>query len=100
VANSCFDIDGNVYVWHKLTGTLVHKAEAHTPRVNAVAWNPADPAMYATCGDDGKIKIWVPKEQARAYLGNKTQRSNGGPLRSVNSWTLLEANSRESDVEA
>ncbi|KAK4171876.1 WD40-repeat-containing domain protein [Triangularia setosa] len=50
--------DGNVYIWHKTTGTLVHKGEgAHSPRVNSVSWNPRDPGMYATCGDEGKVKV-------------------------------------------
>ncbi|KAK4193105.1 WD40-repeat-containing domain protein, partial [Podospora australis] len=48
---------GNVLIWHKLTSMLVHKAYAHTPRCNAVAWNPADAQMFATCGDDKKVKV-------------------------------------------
>ncbi|KAK4226515.1 hypothetical protein QBC38DRAFT_227380 [Podospora fimiseda] len=90
--------DGKVYIWHKVTATLVHRADAHSPRVNAVAWSPSDPAMYATCGDDGKIKIWSSKDRARMWA-SKAQRSNGAPLRSANtsSWSLLEANSRDNE---
>ncbi|ELQ38205.1 WD repeat protein 26 [Pyricularia oryzae Y34] len=39
-------------------GHLICRLHAHHPRCNAVRWNPKDPCMFATCGDDGKIKIW------------------------------------------
>ncbi|QBZ59058.1 hypothetical protein PoMZ_04018 [Pyricularia oryzae] len=50
--------DGKVSIWHKATGHLICRLHAHHPRCNAVRWNPKDPCMFATCGDDGKIKIW------------------------------------------
>ncbi|KAK0673976.1 putative WD repeat-containing protein 26 [Cercophora samala] len=49
--------DGNVFVWNRTMGQLVHKKEAHTPRVNSACWNPRDPGMYATCGDEGRVKM-------------------------------------------
>ena len=49
--------DGNVFVWHKTTGIPIGKIQAHEPRCNAGAWNPADPRMFVTGGDDGKIKM-------------------------------------------
>ena len=49
--------DGHVCIWHQATGELLEKLEAHQPRCNAVSWNPADPCMFATCGDEGKIKM-------------------------------------------
>nr|CDP26178.1 Putative WD repeat-containing protein 26 [Podospora anserina S mat+] len=49
--------DGNVFVWHRTTGQLVHKKMAHSPRVNSVCWNPRDAGMYATCGDEGRVKM-------------------------------------------
>jgi WD40 repeat protein len=49
--------DGQISVWHKSTGIPVEKLEAHHPRCNSVSWNPADPMMFASCGDDGKIKM-------------------------------------------
>ncbi|KAK0627045.1 WD40-repeat-containing domain protein [Immersiella caudata] len=49
--------DGLVCIWHKSTGIPVHRMEAHHPRCNAVSWNPANPCMFATCGDDHKIKM-------------------------------------------
>jgi len=36
--------------------TLVEKA--HTQDVNALAWNPVDHALLASCSDDGLVKIW------------------------------------------
>ncbi|KAM7189629.1 vacuolar protein sorting-associated protein 1 [Naviculisporaceae sp. PSN 640] len=66
-ANEAFVIsgseDGCVYIWHKSSGILIEKLEAHTPPCNSVSWNPADPCMFATCGDDGKIKMLVNKLQ-------------------------------------
>lgn len=51
--------DGHVFIWHKSSGIAVERLEAHHPRTNSVTWNPADPCMFATCGDDGKIKMYV-----------------------------------------
>jgi len=52
-------IDGHVFIWHKSSGIAVERLDAHHPRCNSVSWNPADPCMFATCGDDGKIKMYV-----------------------------------------
>ncbi|KAJ0299350.1 hypothetical protein COL516b_009230 [Colletotrichum fioriniae] len=49
--------DGNILIWHKNSGAAVERLEGHQPRTNAVTWNPADPCMLASCGDDGKVKI-------------------------------------------
>ncbi|AEO63391.1 uncharacterized protein THITE_2108573 [Thermothielavioides terrestris NRRL 8126] len=49
--------DGRVFIWHKMKGILVHEAEAHHPSCNTVSWNPCDPCMFATAGDDGRIKM-------------------------------------------
>ncbi|KAL2018354.1 hypothetical protein VTK56DRAFT_957 [Thermocarpiscus australiensis] len=68
--------DGHVFIWHKTTGTLVHEAEAHHPRCNAVSWSPTDPCVFATCGDDDRIRIWSNKDRARA-LSTKSQHTNG-----------------------
>ncbi|KAL6402475.1 WD40 repeat-containing protein [Ilyonectria robusta] len=50
--------DGNILIWHKNTGAAVERLPGHHPRCNAVSWNPADPFMLASCGDDGRVKIW------------------------------------------
>ncbi|KAJ3947159.1 uncharacterized protein N0V96_003546 [Colletotrichum fioriniae] len=49
--------DGNILIWHKNSGAAVERLEGHQPRTNAVTWNPADPCMLASCGDDGKVKM-------------------------------------------
>lgn len=53
----CCVADGHVFVWHKMKGILVHEAEAHHPICNAVSWNPRDPCMFATAGDDGMVRM-------------------------------------------
>ncbi|KAK3351680.1 WD40 repeat-like protein [Neurospora tetraspora] len=54
--------DGSIYIYHKNTGILVARLKgAHAPRCNSAAWNPSDPRMIASCGDDGLVKIWYPE---------------------------------------
>ncbi|KAK4062048.1 uncharacterized protein Triagg1_10105 [Trichoderma aggressivum f. europaeum] len=57
--------DGNILIWHKNIGAAVERLPGHQPRCNAVVWNPADPCMLASCGDDGRIKIWTNKARSR-----------------------------------
>ncbi|KAK4127596.1 WD40 repeat-like protein [Parathielavia appendiculata] len=84
----CGSEDGHVYIWHKLTGLLVQRLEAHHASCNAVAWNPTDPCMFATAGDDGRVRIWSNRERAKALAAtgrhpNGTSRtSSNGSLRS------------------
>jgi WD40 repeat protein len=49
--------DGNVLIWHKNSGAAVERLHGHTPRCNSVAWNPSNPYMLASCGDDGIVKM-------------------------------------------
>jgi WD40 repeat protein len=52
-------LDGNVYVWHRDTGTLLEVLSGHGQgSVNSVAWNPRKERMFASCGDDCSIRIW------------------------------------------
>ncbi|KZT57026.1 WD40 repeat-like protein [Calocera cornea HHB12733] len=51
--------DANVYVWHKESGTPLEILQGHGEgSVNAVAWNPCQEAMFATCSDDHTVRIW------------------------------------------
>ncbi|KAI1429564.1 WD40-repeat-containing domain protein [Xylaria sp. FL1777] len=50
--------DGHINIWSKATGQCIHKLPAHSPRCNSVSWCPTNPQLFASCGDDGKIKIW------------------------------------------
>ncbi|EHK50645.1 hypothetical protein TRIATDRAFT_288887 [Trichoderma atroviride IMI 206040] len=56
--------DGNILIWHKNIGAAVERLPGHQPRCNAVVWNPTDPCMLASCGDDGRIKIWTSKARS------------------------------------
>lgn len=51
-------IDGYIYIWHKENGSLVEKLDAHSPSCcSAVSWNPTNPCMFATGGDDAKVRM-------------------------------------------
>jgi WD repeat-containing protein 26 len=51
-------VDGYVFIWHKENGSLVEKLDGHKPKpCNAVSWNPADPCMFATAGDDKIVRM-------------------------------------------
>ena len=60
-ANESFVIsgseDGNILIWHKNMGVAIERLAGHQPRCNAVSWNPQDPCMLASCGDDSKVKV-------------------------------------------
>ncbi|ATY65082.1 WD domain [Cordyceps militaris] len=67
-ANEAFVVsgseDGNILIWHKSTGAAIERLPGHNPRCNAVAWNPTDPCMLASGGDDCFVKIWSNKTRA------------------------------------
>jgi len=51
--------DGGVYIWDRETGRLLEALGGHGEgSVNAVAWNPKNEGVFASCGDDGTIRIW------------------------------------------
>ncbi|ROT43710.1 WD repeat-containing protein [Sodiomyces alkalinus F11] len=49
--------DGNILIWHKNTGAVVERLPGHAPRANAVVFNPTNPFMIASCGDDGLVNM-------------------------------------------
>ncbi|KAL2842417.1 WD40-repeat-containing domain protein [Aspergillus pseudoustus] len=86
--------DSRIYVWHKENGKLVETLEGHLSGcVNAISWNPADPGMFASAGDDCLVKIWgrasdtnlnsTPSKR-RAITGNGYARTSA--LRSTSSF--------------
>ncbi|KIM99515.1 hypothetical protein OIDMADRAFT_165537 [Oidiodendron maius Zn] len=52
-------LDGHVYIWHKDNGTLVERLNGHDDKgcCNSVSWNPADPCMFASAGDDKIVRM-------------------------------------------
>jgi len=54
--------DSKVYIW-RTNGHLVEALDAHHGCVNAVAWHPKDPRVFASAGDDHKVRIWKPSPQ-------------------------------------
>lgn len=51
--------DSRVYIWRRQTGAQVTVLDAHGPgTVNAVAWHPGDHSVFASAGDDRRVRIW------------------------------------------
>ncbi|KAF2646639.1 WD repeat-containing protein 26 [Massarina eburnea CBS 473.64] len=65
--------DSRIYIWRS-NGLLVEALDAHPGCVNAVAWHPTDPRVFASAGDDAKVRIWKPNSAA-TVASNST--SNG-----------------------
>lgn len=60
--------DALIYVYHRKTGKLLEKLKGHGQgSVNSVAWHPTHHSMFASCSDDGTIRIWKPKAGGRSY---------------------------------
>ncbi|KAL9048504.1 MAG: hypothetical protein Q9162_007699 [Coniocarpon cinnabarinum] len=52
--------DGRICIWHRHSARLLEQLEGHTPAsVNTVAWNHANPRIFASAGDDYKVRIWA-----------------------------------------
>jgi WD repeat-containing protein 26 len=52
--------DSRIYIWRR-NGMLVEALDAHEEGcVNAVAWHPTDARIFASAGDDRKVRIWCP----------------------------------------
>ena len=52
-----------MYIWHRHNSSLLEVLPGHSGSVNAVAWNPRDPHMFASASDDHTVRIWgVPQQ--------------------------------------
>lgn len=82
-ANESFVVHGSeggqVYIWHKESGQLIEKLEAHGKKsCNSVTWSPTNPAMFATCGDDNKVRIWSNRDTLQKYLKHSNSPHSNG----------------------
>ncbi|KLJ11092.1 hypothetical protein EMPG_13612 [Blastomyces silverae] len=72
--------DSKIHIWHKENCTLVATLQGHGAGcVNAVSWNPKDPGMFASAGDDRKVRIWTRDPPTRTPVSGKARMlpSNG-----------------------
>lgn len=96
--------DGSVYVWHRDTGVLLEKLDGHgAGSVNAVAWNPVNERMFASCSDDGTVRIWEStlgvEDAAHAQAGLETNGKGKGKVREGMDWYDGGTSSSSSYVE-
>ncbi|TGO26526.1 hypothetical protein BPAE_0057g00020 [Botrytis paeoniae] len=76
--------EGNVVIYHRENGSVVEKLEAHKKGCcNAVSWNPMNPRMFASAGDDGKVRIW---SSENSLQGVSKQSVFNGSQRESNGW--------------
>lgn len=69
--------DGNVYIWHRDTGSLLETLPGHgSGSVNSVAWNPRNERMFASCSDDHTIRIWEAHPALLVGSGTVTEERN------------------------
>ena len=76
-------LDQRIYAWNRETEYILETLAGHTEgSVNSVAWNPVDDGVFASCGDDGQVRIWeAPVSQSDASLrGGLDVRTNGSSL--------------------
>ncbi|EAW14864.1 WD domain protein [Aspergillus clavatus NRRL 1] len=60
--------DSRIYIWHKENGALVETLEGHTSGcVNAISWNPTNPGMFASAGDDCLVRIWTRERDLQQF---------------------------------
>ncbi|PGH00777.1 hypothetical protein AJ79_08115 [Helicocarpus griseus UAMH5409] len=74
--------DSKIYIWHKENSTLIETLQGHSYGcVNSVAWNPKDPGMFASAGDDKKVRIWTTQSQIHTPASGKVPVPSNGAAR-------------------
>lgn len=61
LATACADDAVRVIAFDRATKSFKVvgvKSKAHSADVNCVRWNPSDPTLLASAGDDNTIKLW------------------------------------------
>ncbi|KAL6243521.1 hypothetical protein RBB50_009514 [Rhinocladiella similis] len=87
--------DGMVYVWHKENESLIEKLPGHgrgaggKECVTTVDWNPRDASMFASGGDDRRVRIWSsappPVDGLSNILNTPVARNDSGRLSALRS---------------
>lgn len=52
--------DSLIYIWYRPLQKFIGKLKGHTSVVNCISWNRYNDT-FASCSDDGTIRIWVPQ---------------------------------------
>lgn len=50
--------DSQIYIWHRMTGSLLSTLSGHAGIVNMVAWSPKNSKLLVSCSDDHTIRFW------------------------------------------
>lgn len=75
----CGSSNGNIYYYRISEDKVVCVVnKAHNKDINEIAWNK-DKSVFATCSDDGKVKLWkeeIIKENEEENVGNEIIKDN------------------------
>ncbi|MES1901948.1 MAG: WD repeat-containing protein 26 [Paramarteilia canceri] len=52
---------GKIFLWNIKNEYPIFELAGHSKGANCVHWNPKDPGMLASAGDDGQVRIWLSK---------------------------------------
>ncbi|PSK36709.1 hypothetical protein B9Z65_1892 [Elsinoe australis] len=86
--------DSCVYIWRRQSGVQVACLESHMPgSVNAVAWHPTNFAMFASAGDDKRVKIWASQPLIRSLSSSSTRHNRQSSISGTRN--LLQPNSSD-----
>jgi WD40 repeat protein len=57
------DYEGVINLWDSNTGVTVQSHDEHEKRAWSVDFSTLNPTVFASCGDDTKIKLWATNQQ-------------------------------------